>query len=439
MRERFEQQMEILHTELIELGALCEQAIGRTYEVLLEGNQRAAEEIIKKDQVVDAKEREIEDLCFRIILQQQPVARDLRQVSAALKMITDMERIGAQAADIADIVKVTSLGVPDASIRLKDMAKVTASMVTKCIDAYVKQDLKLAREVIDFDDIVDDLFDEVKDEILQGMRKGITTDVQSLDYLMIAKYYERIGDHATNIAEWVVYSINGRHKGELQMIYCVEDERNIRELIVYTLESSGITARGLESGKELNAAIAEQLPDLILLDIMLPGEDGLEILSRLKASEVTNEIPGIMVTAKCAEYDKVMGLDCGADDYITKPFGMMEFIARVRAVLRRAGKEEKENDVLETGDLQIQVKQHQVLAKGEKVTLTLKEFELLKFLMENKGIVLTRDRLLGHVWGYDFDGETRTVDVHVRTLRQKLGECGELIETVRGVGYRIGG
>ena len=213
MRERFEQQMEILHTELIELGALCEQAIGRTYEVLLEGNQRAAEEIIKKDQVVDAKEREIEDLCFRIILQQQ-LARDLRQVSAALKMITDMERIGDQAADIADIVKVTSLGVPDASIRLKDMAKATASMVTKCIDAYVKQDLKLAREVIDFDDIVDDLFDEVKDEILQGMRKGITTDVQSLDYLMIAKYYERIGDHATNIAEWVVYSINGHHKGE---------------------------------------------------------------------------------------------------------------------------------------------------------------------------------------------------------------------------------
>ena len=213
MRERFEQQMEILHTELIELGALCEQAIGRTYEVLLEGNQRAAEEIIKKDQVVDAKEREIEDLCFRIILQ-QPVARDLRQVSAALKMITDMERIGDQAADIADIVKVTSLDVPDASIRLKDMAKATASMVTKCIDAYVKQDLKLAREVIDSDDIVDDLFDEVKDEILQGMRKGITTDVQSLDYLMIAKYYERIGDHATNIAEWVVYSINGHHKGE---------------------------------------------------------------------------------------------------------------------------------------------------------------------------------------------------------------------------------
>ena len=223
------------------------------------------------------------------------------------------------------------------------------------------------------------------------------------------------------------------------MIYLVEDDESIRELVVYTLKSQGMDAKGFERPSLFWKELEKEVPALILLDIMLPGEDGLEILSRLKASEVTKEIPVIMVTAKGAEYDKVMGLDCGADDYITKPFGMMEFIARVRAVLRRAGKEEKENDVLETGDLQIQVKQHQVLAKGEKVTLTLKEFELLKFLMENKGIVLTRDRLLGHVWGYDFDGETRTVDVHVRTLRQKLGECGELIETVRGVGYRIGG
>ena len=147
----------------------------------------------------------------------------------------------------------------------------------------------------------------------------------------------------------------------------------------------------------------------------------------------------IMVTAKGAEYDKVLGLDCGADDYITKPFGMMEFIARIRAVLRRTGREDKNDAILSAGDLQILVQQHQVLAKGQKVTLTLKEFELLKYLMENRGIVLSRDRLLGHIWGYDFDGETRTVDVHIRTLRQKLGDCGEMIETVRGVGYRIGG
>lgn len=223
------------------------------------------------------------------------------------------------------------------------------------------------------------------------------------------------------------------------MIYCVEDERNIRELIVYTLESSGLSAKGVETGSQLFKALPEHPASLILLDIMLPEEDGLAILQKLKSSEVTRDIPVIMVTAKGAEYDKVKGLNCGADDYITKPFGMMEFIARVRAVLRRTGKEDKENATLQIGELQVLVQQHQVLAAGRKVTLTLKEFELLKYLMENQGIVLSRDRLLGHVWGYDFDGETRTVDVHIRTLRQKLGGCGELIETVRGVGYRIGG
>ncbi len=223
------------------------------------------------------------------------------------------------------------------------------------------------------------------------------------------------------------------------MIYCVEDERNIRELIVYTLESSGLSAKGVETGSQLFKALSEHPASLILLDIMLPEEDGLAILQKLKSSEVTRDIPVIMVTAKGAEYDKVKGLNCGADDYITKPFGMMEFIARVRAVLRRTGKEDKENATLQIGELQVLVQQHQVLAAGRKVTLTLKEFELLKYLMENQGIVLSRDRLLGHVWGYDFDGETRTVDVHIRTLRQKLGSCGDLIETVRGVGYRIGG
>ena len=223
------------------------------------------------------------------------------------------------------------------------------------------------------------------------------------------------------------------------MIYCVEDERNIRELIVYTLESSGLAAKGVETGSQLFRELAEHPASLILLDIMLPEEDGISILQKLKSSEVTKEIPVIMVTAKGAEYDKVKGLNCGADDYITKPFGMMEFIARVRAVLRRTGKEDKDNATLQIGELQVLVRQHQVLAAGKKVTLTLKEFELLKYLMENQGIVLSRDRLLGHVWGYDFDGETRTVDVHIRTLRQKLGACGELIETVRGVGYRIGG
>ena len=221
------------------------------------------------------------------------------------------------------------------------------------------------------------------------------------------------------------------------MIYCVEDERNIRELLIYTLETTGFSAKGVSNGKELRALLKEELPDLILLDIMLPGEDGYSILERLKASQETKNIPVIMVTAKEAEFDKVRGLEAGADDYITKPFGMMEFVARVKAVLRRCSRQEDDKE-LKCKDLALSVGKHKVCWKGEKIELTRKELELLQYLMENKGLVMTRNQILCHVWGYDFDGETRTVDVHVRTLRQKLGEAGNLVETVRGVGYRIG-
>jgi len=222
------------------------------------------------------------------------------------------------------------------------------------------------------------------------------------------------------------------------MIFCVEDEANIRELVVYTLETTGFEARGFEEGTSFFEALAEELPELILLDIMLPGEDGMEILKKLKTSGRTKDIPVIMVTAKGAEYDKVMGLDAGADDYVTKPFGMMELVSRIKAVLRRTGKTQTQND-MDVAGVHINVKKHEVTVSGKEVILTLKEFELLEKLMRNQGIVLTRDQLLTEIWGYDFDGETRTVDVHIRTLRQKLGNKGEIIQTVRGVGYRIGG
>ena len=171
---------------------------------------------------------------------------------------------------------------------------------------------------------------------------------------------------------------------------------------------------------------------------MLPGEDGLELLHKLKNSSKTKDIPVIMVTAKGAEYDKVIGLDSGADDYVTKPFGMMELVSRIKAVMRRSGKVPDKAD-LEINGVKVNVKKHEVTVNGKTVVLTLKEFELLERLMRNQNIVLTRDQLLEDIWGYDFDGETRTVDVHIRTLRQKLGESGSMIETVRGVGYRIGG
>ena len=222
------------------------------------------------------------------------------------------------------------------------------------------------------------------------------------------------------------------------MIFCVEDDSNIRELVVYTLETTGFQARGFEEGKSFLEALALETPDLILMDIMLPGEDGISLLKRLKNSFKTRDIPVIMVTAKGAEYDKVKGLDLGADDYVTKPFGMMELVSRIKAVLRRSGAAKKKaEDIIVSGSLEINTKKHEVKADGEVVGLTLKEYELLKRLMENPNIVMTRDSLLEEIWGYDFDGETRTVDVHIRTLRQKLGKCGERVETVRGVGYRI--
>lgn len=225
------------------------------------------------------------------------------------------------------------------------------------------------------------------------------------------------------------------------MIYCVEDDGNIRELVVYTLETTGYTARGFENGEELFEALEQNCPRLVLLDIMLPGEDGIAILKKMKKNAKTKDIPVIMVTAKGSEYDKVKGLDLGADDYVTKPFGMMELISRVKAVLRRteAVQVQKKAEIIQLHTLSMDVTKHEITENGRVVALTLKEFELLRQMMQNPNIVLTRDQLLEEIWGYDYIGETRTVDVHVRTLRQKLGDAGEYIETVRGVGYKIRG
>lgn len=222
------------------------------------------------------------------------------------------------------------------------------------------------------------------------------------------------------------------------MIYCVEDDDNIRELEVYTLRATGFEAEGFGDGASFFEALEKHMPELVLLDIMLPDEDGLSILRRLRGRRSTSDIPIILATAKGSEYDKVKGLDGGADDYLAKPFGMMELVSRVKAVLRRAGRPAKLS-MLSAGSIQLDVEERRVYVGDQEITLTLKEFDLLQYLLENKGRVLTRDQLLVHIWGYDFDGETRTVDVHIRTLRSKLGEAGQEIETVRGVGYRMGG
>jgi two-component system alkaline phosphatase synthesis response regulator PhoP len=218
----------------------------------------------------------------------------------------------------------------------------------------------------------------------------------------------------------------------------VEDDASIRELVVYTLQSTGFEAQGMSDAQSFYDALKVTLPELVILDIMLPGEDGLSILKHIRGSEKTKDIPVIVASAKGTEYDKVIGLDIGADDYIPKPFGMMELVSRVRAVLRRSALKNTSQQIA-VGDIRLNTQNHMVFSDGKEVVLTLKEFELLRTMMENPGRVFTRDTLLGDIWGYGFDGETRTVDVHIRTLRQKLGDAGDQIETVRGVGYRIGG
>lgn len=227
------------------------------------------------------------------------------------------------------------------------------------------------------------------------------------------------------------------------MIFCVEDDKSIRELIIYALKGQGMEVKGFESGEEMFEELENTKPQLFLLDIMLPGMDGMEILSKISNDERYEDIPVIMLTAKGSEYDKINGLDSGADDYIAKPFSVLEMVARVRAILRRNEKmskssESKENrNLLKVGGIEIDTLSREVTVEGEAVNLTFKEYELLKILIENKGIVMSREKLLETVWGFEYEGETRTVDVHIASLRQKLKKCSKNLSTIRNVGYKI--
>lgn len=225
----------------------------------------------------------------------------------------------------------------------------------------------------------------------------------------------------------------------MELIYCVEDDESIRELIIYALNNSGFETLGFENGEDLFKNLDANIPSLILLDIMLPGEDGYTILNKLKSNSRTSSIPIIMLTSKTSEFDKVKGLDMGADDYIPKPFGVMELISRIKAVLRRSTKVKSNTQKLTFNEISIDMDKHLVTVQGKEVILTYKEFELLYYLIQNQGIVLSREKIMNQIWGFDFEGESRTVDVHIRTLRLKLGESGKYIQTIRSVGYKIGG
>ena len=223
------------------------------------------------------------------------------------------------------------------------------------------------------------------------------------------------------------------------MIYLLEDDAAINELVCYSLTKSGNPTAGFFKPSDFYSAIERELPELVLLDVMLPEEDGLSVLTKLRGMPATRDLPVIMLTAKGTEFDKVTAFDLGADDYVTKPFGVMELVARVKAMLRRVARTSVVGDEgeYEIGPLKVSTSRHEVSVNGQGVLLTYKEFELLAFLLENRGVVLTRDAILREVWGYEFDGENRTVDVHIRTLRQKLGDDADVIETIRGVGYKI--
>ena len=222
------------------------------------------------------------------------------------------------------------------------------------------------------------------------------------------------------------------------MIWCVDDDNTIRDIEVYTLTQTGFEAKGFADGISMLEALKTEKPELIVLDIMLPGKDGVEVLKEIRSNPETRKIPVIMATAKGTEMDKIQGLDTGADDYLVKPFGVMEMVSRIKAVLRRCEPDEKE-EMLSIGEITLSDKEHLVTVNGEKVVLTFKEFEILKLFMSNPGIVFSRDKLLSEVWGIDYLGESRTVDMHIKTLRQKLGDAGTIIETVIGVGYKMEG
>ena len=223
------------------------------------------------------------------------------------------------------------------------------------------------------------------------------------------------------------------------MIYCLEDDKSIRDLMIYTLRYAGFEVKGFSESGAFWEALRTEVPQLVLLDIMLPGEDGISVLKKLREAPATAAVPVIMATARGSEYDRVTGLDLGADDYLSKPFGMREMVSRIRAVLRRTQAQETrgEQGPLVCGEIELDRAAHLVRVSGQEVNLTLKEYELLRLLMENRGIVYSREQLLQEVWDVNFVGESRTVDVHIGTLRTKLGESGELIQTVRGVGYRM--
>ena len=450
--------IEQCHSMSIEMANLSKDSFLEAIGLLENYTQEVADDIIAKENLVDKYEDKLRAYLTKLSSQNLTYA-DSQNVSTLLHCITDFERISDHAANIVDsIIEMTKKELVFSKKAEEEMhvfGKAVEDILCRTMTAYTADDEELAKTVEPLEQVIDELNKAIKKRHIKRLRKGKCSIELGLVLADIVTNYERVSDHCSNIAVCLIQEqdkeveehdltahmdeednrkFKRREENAMALIYIVEDDINIREIERYALKNSGFEVEEFDNGKDFFQRVAEQAPSLMLLDIMLPGEDGLEILSRVRKNPATEKTPVIMVTAKTTEIDKVRGLDMGADDYISKPFGVMELISRVKALLRRTEKED-DGDTLACGSIEIDNKRHSVTVQGETCELTFKEFELLKYLMINQGIVLSRDKLMNQVWGFEYEGESRTVDMHIKTLRHKLGDGGQQIKTVRNVGY----
>ena len=467
--------IEQCHSMSIEMANLSKDSFLEAIGLLENYTQEVADDIIAKENLVDKYEDKLRAYLTKLSSQNLTYA-DSQNVSTLLHCITDFERISDHAANIVDsIIEMTKKELVFSKKAEEEMhvfGKAVEDILCRTMTAYTADDEELAKTVEPLEQVIDELNKAIKKRHIKRLRKGKCSIELGLVLADIVTNYERVSDHCSNIAVCLIQEqdkeveehdltahmdeednrkfaeqikeytekyalpekLKSREENAMALIYIVEDDINIREIERYALKNSGFEVEEFDNGKDFFQRVSEQAPSLMLLDIMLPGEDGLEILGRVRKNPATEKTPVIMVTAKTTEIDKVRGLDMGADDYISKPFGVMELISRVKALLRRTEKED-DGDTLACGSIEIDNKRHSVTVQGETCELTFKEFELLKYLMINQGIVLSRDKLMNQVWGFEYEGESRTVDMHIKTLRHKLGDGGQQIKTVRNVGY----
>src|SRR5215471_10010813 len=402
-----------LRDTLLVMGGAAERAIALSIRALVNRDSELAEQVIREDDAIDRMEVEIDGLCVDLLALKQPAASDLRFVVSTARVAPVVERIADHAVNVAKhALSLNEQPALELYIDLPRMAAVVQDMLVEGLYAITAGAPEKARENIERDDEVDLFYDRSYVELIRAMTARPSLIEQGVQWAFVLKHLERIADYVTNICEDIVDSIR------------------------YNLEREGFRARIADTGESALDLILGRPPDLILLDLNLPRMSGFELCSRLRSEAATSRVPILMLTARGQESDKVLGLNLGADDYITKPFSMRELMARINAVLRRARRPDADRPVYDDGTLVINPSTFSVRCRGRDVRLTRKEFALLEELARNAGRVLTRESLLDRVWGHNYYGDSRTLDVHIRRLRQKL-DSPELIETVTGIGYRL--